>query len=184
MSNKKEFFSEFLKQGKNIGSVTPSSKYLVKKMVEPIDFKNVKCIVELGPGTGIITHELLRNMPQDSILLAFEINKEFCDTLNEIGDERLKVISDSAEKLEDYLNQYNIASVDYVVSSLPFAMIPNPVVDNILEVVKKVLVDNGAFIQYQYSLNAFKRLKNMFKKVELNFTPMNIPPAFVFTCTI
>ncbi len=182
--SKKEFFSEFLKQGKHIGSVTPSSKFLVKKMVEPIVFGNVKCIVELGPGTGIITHELLKNMPEDSILLAFEINKEFCDTLNGIGDKRLKVISDSAEKLEDYLKQYQISSVDYVVSSLPFAMIPNSVVDAILDVVKKVLIKKGAFIQYQYSLNAFKKLRHTFKRVELNFTPMNLPPAFVFTCTI
>ncbi len=182
--SKKEFFSAFLKQGKNVGSVTPSSKFLVKKMVEPIQFKNVKCIVELGPGTGIITLELLKNMPEDSILLAFEINNEFCDILNQIGDSRLKVISDSAEKLEDYLKKYNVEKVDYIVSSLPLFMIPNEVVDKILEVTTKVMNPEGAFIQYQYSLNAYKKLRNTFKKVDLNFTPMNIPPAFVFTCTI
>ena len=153
-------------------------------MVEPIQFKSVKCIVELGPGTGIITHELLKNMPEDSILLAFEINKEFCDTLNQIGDKRLKVISDSAEKMEQYLKEYNVTQVDYVVSSLPLFMIPNEVVDKILEVTLKVLKKEGAYIQYQYSLNAYKKLRNTFKKVDLNFTPMNIPPAFVFTCTI
>lgn len=183
MSNK-EFFSEFLKQGKNIGAVAPSSKFLVKKMVEPIDFTNVKCIVEYGPGTGIITHELLRLMPSDSLLLAFEINTEFCERLNQIKDPRLKVISDSAEKLEEYLSEYKIKEVDYIVSSLPFAMIPNTIVDAILAVSTKVLNKKGAYIQYQYSLNAYKRLKNIFKNVDLNFTPMNIPPAFVFTCTI
>lgn len=182
--SKKEFFSEFLKQGKNIGSVTPSSKFLVKKMVDPIQFKNVKCIVELGPGTGIITLELLRQMPADAILLAFEINSEFCEILNQFNDPRLKVISDSAEKLEDYLKQYNVEKVDYVVSSLPLFMIPNEVVDKILDVTTKVMSKDGAFIQYQYSLNAYKKLRNIFKHVDLNFTPMNIPPAFVFTCTI
>ncbi|CAN5432118.1 rRNA adenine N-6-methyltransferase family protein [soil metagenome] len=181
--SKKEFFSEFLKQGKNVGAVAPSSKFLVKKMVEPINFAEVKCIVEFGPGTGIITHELLRLMPSDSILLAFEINKEFCEKLNQIKDPRLKIISDSAEKLEEYLTEYKVEKVDYIVSSLPFAMIPNQVVDAILEVAKKVVSKEGAFIQYQYSLNAYKRLKSLFKSVDLNFTPMNIPPAFVFTCT-
>jgi phospholipid N-methyltransferase len=180
--SKKDFFSEFLK-GKNVGSVTPSSKFLVKKMVDPIDFTNVSCIVEFGPGTGIITLELLNRMPSDAILLAFEINADFCEKLKEIEDPRLKIISDSAEKLEEYLVQYKINKVDYIVSSLPFAMIPNNVVKNILEVVKKVLAKKGAFIQYQYSLNAYKKLKNIFRKVDLNFTPMNIPPAFVFTCT-
>jgi phospholipid N-methyltransferase len=181
--SKKEFFSEFLKQGKNIGAIAPSSKFLVKKMVDPINFENVKCIVEFGPGTGIITLELLRRMPTDSILLAFEINTEFCDTLNQIKDSRIKIICDSAEKLEIYLSKYNIKEVDYIVSSLPFAMIPNQIVDSILNIAIKVLSKKGAFIQYQYSLNAYKKLKTIFKNVDLNFTPMNIPPAFIFICT-
>jgi len=181
--HKGNFFSEFLKEGKNIGSITPSSKFLVKKMVEPIDFLNVKCIVEFGSGTGNITLELLKKMPDDALLLAFEINNEFCETLQKIKDPRLKIISDTAENLEDYLAQNNIQKVDYIVSSLPFTMIPNSIVRNILRVVTKVLKPGGAFIQYQYSLNAYKKLKDKFKKVYLTFTPINIPPAFVFTCT-
>ena len=151
-------------------------------MIDPIDFASVKCIVEYGPGTGTITTELLKRMPQDSILLAFEINKEFCEKLGSINDPRIKIISDSAEYLEDYLTKNNIEKVDYIVSSLPFAMIPNSVVKNILSVAKKVLGTTGTFIQYQYSLNALRKLKSVFKKVDINFTPMNIPPAFVFIC--
>jgi phospholipid N-methyltransferase len=61
-------------------------------------------------------------------------------------------------------------------------MIPNTVVRNILSVAKKVLGTTGTYIQYQYSLNALRKLKDTFKSVDLNFTPMNIPPAFVFVC--
>lgn len=151
-------------------------------MLEPIDFKRVKCIVEFGPGTGSITHELLNLMPQDAVLLAFEINTDFVDILAAIKDPRLKIISDTAENIEIYLKEYDIKKVDHIVSSLPMAMIPNGIVKNILTVVKKVLEPTGMFMQYQYSLNAYKKLKNTFKKVEVNFTPMNIPPAFVFIC--
>jgi phospholipid N-methyltransferase len=181
--HKADFFSEFLKEGTNIGSITPSSKYLVKKMIEPIDFSKVKCIVEFGSGTGNITLELLKKMPEDALLLAFEINTEFCEKLLEIDDSRIKIISDSAEKLEGYLLQNNIPQVDYIVSSLPLAMIPNTIVKNILKVVTKVLKPGGTFVQFQYSLNAYKKLKETFKNVDLTFTAMNIPPAFVFTCT-
>ena len=180
--SKRDFFSAFLKQGNTVGAVAPSSKFLVKKMVEPIDFSTVKCIVEYGPGTGTITLELLKRMPEDSILLAFEINREFCDKLAEINDPRIKIISDSAEHLAEYLIQNKIEKVDYIVSSLPFAMIPNSIVKNILSVTKKVLGTTGTYIQYQYSLNALRKLKSTFKNVDLNFTPMNIPPAFVFVC--
>ncbi len=182
--NKKEFLTEFLKPEKNnIGAVAPSSKYLVKKMVDPIDFTKVKCIVEFGAGTGNITKELLNRMPQDSILIAFEINKEFCEKLKEINDPRIKIISDTAENLESYMVKHNILKVDYIVSSLPFTIIPNAIVKNILKIAQKVLTPKGAFIQYQYSLNAYSKLKNTFKKVDLNFTPINLPPAFIFTCT-
>ncbi len=182
--SKKKFFSEFLKPGTKIGSVTPSSKFLVKKMIEPIDFTNLKCIVEFGPGTGTITQELLNKMPKDAVLLVFEINEEFCEKLKkEIQDPRMKIITDTAENLENYLSEYTIDKVDYIVSSLPFTMIPNGVVQNILRIIKKVLCPAGAFIQYQYSLNLYRRLRNTFKNVDLNFTPMNFPPAFVFTCS-
>jgi len=151
-------------------------------MVEPIDFSRVKCIVEFGPGTGTITTEFLHRMPADSLLLAFEINKDFCLLLEEIRDPRLKIISDTAENLELYMRENRIEKIDHIVSSLPMAMIPNGIVKNILRVVKKVLGTKGLFIQYQYSLNAYRKLKNTFRKVELHFTAMNIPPAFVFIC--
>ncbi len=151
-------------------------------MLEPIDFKKVKCIVEFGPGTGSITNELLNHMPKDAVLLAFEINDDFCKMLEQINDPRIKIISDTAENLETYLHENNFDKVDYIISSLPLAMIPNSVVKNILTVVKKVLSPAGAFVQYQYSLNAYKKLKNTFKKVDVNFTPINIPPAFIFVC--
>ena len=180
---KGDFFTEFLRQAKSVGAIMPSSKYLVKKMIAPIDFTLLKCIVEFGPGTGIITHELLNRMPVDSKLFVFEINKEFCEKLQgEIKDPRLIIVSDTAENLEDYLAQHNIEQVDCIVSSLPFAMIPNGIVKNILTISKKVLKPNGVFIQYQYSLNVYRRLKSIFNNVDLDFTPRNLPPAFIFIC--
>jgi phospholipid N-methyltransferase len=177
------FFSEFLKPKNKIGAVVPSSIFLVKKMIKPIKFTNVKCIVEFGAGTGTITKELLNRMPKDAVLLAFEINEDFCEELQKINDQRIKIISDTAENLEKHLLNNNIITIDYIVSSLPFAMIPNETVQYILTSVKKVLGKKGTFIQYQYSLNAFKRLKKTFKHVKLSFTFLNIPPAFIFTCT-
>jgi len=179
----RNFFSEVIKQGIHIGAVAPSSKFLVKKMIDPIDFSKVKCIVEFGPGIGTITHELLNRMPQDAILIVFEINKEFCEKLRNIDDSRIKIIGDSAENLELYLQSQNISKVDYIVSSLPFTLIPNLVVRKILKIAKSVLTPKGAFIQYQYSLNAYTKLRKTFRRVDLNFTPINLPPAFIFTCT-
>ena len=151
-------------------------------MLAPIDFSKASCIVEFGPGTGVFTHKLLERMKPDSKLLSFEINPAFLEELRKIKDHRLILISDSAEKVQDYITQQGFSSVDYIVSSLPFAMIPDSIVEKILENSAKVLSSEGKYIQFQYSLNAKKRLESNFSEVKINFTPLNLPPAFIYVC--
>lgn len=45
------FLTEFIKNQKNIGAISPSSKKFSKQMVETICFEKAQCIVELGPGS-------------------------------------------------------------------------------------------------------------------------------------
>ena len=171
----------FIKENK-VGSVAPSSRFLVKKMIAPIDFDKANVIVEFGPGTGVITEELLKKMSPDSKLYVFEINKEFVELLSVIKDKRMKLIVDSAEKIEMYLEKDGIKNVDYVVSSLPLAIIPREIEYNILNAASRALRKGGAFIQFQYSLASKKKLKEIFHSIKINFTPINMPPAFVYTC--
>lgn len=180
--SKKKFISEVLKSTGTIGALSPSSSFLAKKMLEPIDFSQSQCIVEFGPGTGVFTKKLLENMLPDSKLLAFEINPTFIEELEQIKDSRLVLIKDSAEKIEEYLKENGCSSADYIVSSLPFAMIPDDVVHRILTNSDSALSENGRYIQFQYSLNAKKKLERYFSEVNINFTLLNLPPAFIYVC--
>jgi phospholipid N-methyltransferase len=181
--SKKKFLSEVFKSGGTIGALSPSSSFLAEKMLKPIHFDTAKCIVEFGPGTGVFTHRLLEKMSPDSKLLIFEINPAFHEELMTIEDPRLVVINDSAEKIDHYLTLHQQEKADYIVSSLPFAMIPDQVVDSILKHSFDVLSAKGKFIQFQYSLNALSKLKSIYAKVKINFTFLNLPPAFVFICS-
>ncbi|MFC4817994.1 class I SAM-dependent methyltransferase [Flavobacterium sp. GCM10023249] len=181
--SKKKFISEVLKSTGTIGALSPSSSFLAKKMLEPIDFASADCIVEFGPGTGVFTHKLLEKMKPDAKLLSFEINPSFIEELQKIEDPRLILINDSAEKIQDYLEQHHFASADYIISSLPFAMIPDAVVHNILTNSDNALSENGKYIQFQYSLNAKKKLESYFSEVSINFTFLNLPPAFIYSCS-
>jgi phospholipid N-methyltransferase len=180
--SKKTFISEVLKSRGTIGALSPSSSFLAEKMLNPINFQLANCIVEFGPGTGVFTHKILQEMKADAKLLAFEINPVFYDELQKINDKRLVLINDSAERIEHYLYQNQLEEADYIVSSLPFAMIPDEVVDNILKNSYQFLSQKGKFIQFQYSLNALSKLKAVYRKVKINFTLLNLPPAFVFIC--
>ncbi|TGD57680.1 class I SAM-dependent methyltransferase [Flavobacterium humi] len=181
--SKNKFITEVLKSGGTIGALSPSSSFLAEKMLKPIHFNEAKCIVEFGPGTGVFTTKLLEKMSPDAKLLAFEINPAFHEELKTIQDDRLIVINDSAEKIDHYLMLHRLETADYIVSSLPFAMIPDEVVDAILKNAFEALSLKGKFIQFQYSLNALSKLKAMYTKVKINFTFLNLPPAFIFICS-
>jgi phosphatidylethanolamine/phosphatidyl-N-methylethanolamine N-methyltransferase len=178
------FFKEFLRDRKMVGSVVPSSEVLVKMMIQPIKFEEAKVIVELGPGTGCVTRALLKRMRPDAKLLSLELNEAFCEKLKAQfpNDDRLVVIHDSAHKLGEYLNQMGYAQADYVVSSLPLTNIPGKIKISILNAVVHFLAQGGTFTQFQYYKTAEKLIRKKFRHVRIRFTPLNIPPAFVYVC--
>lgn len=183
MDNKK-FFKAFLKNPRQTGSVIQSSPFLVRKIVEPIDFENAKCIVELGAGTGVVTKKILENMPKDCVLVCFEVDKGLCKKLKKnLKDRRLKVVSDGAEKMDRYLASHKEKKIDFVVSELPLVSLPKETGEKILSLTKENLKTGGQYIQIQYSLVGRERLKKIFPKMAIKFTLFNIPPSFVYVCT-
>jgi len=178
---------KFLKQGlkniKTVGTLTRSSKYLCKEVIDPIDFQSAKQIVELGAGDGVITEYILDNMTADAQLHAFEVHPEFCKVLRKLKDPRLNLVEESAEILLDYLKRQQIDQVDYIVSAIPFVALPDELAYDIVNQAQKALKPGGLYMQIHYSLLAKKIYEGIFSDVDINFVPINIPPAFVLVCT-
>lgn len=177
-----QFLGQFLGGNKHVGAVWPSSRFLVAQMVKPIDFAQAKLIVEYGPGTGNITRKLLSKMLPDAKLIVFEINESFMAGLNKIDDNRLMVFNVPAEKVAEVLEHHHFGSPDYVVSSLPLAIIPENIVAKILSGTYALLKAGKPMIQFQYSPTSLSRLKKVFDRVEIKFAPINVPPALVYVC--
>lgn len=171
-----------IKSFKTSGTITPSSKVLIKTLLAPIDFELARCIIELGPGTGCVTRSILERMHSDCVLICFEVNSDFIGQLEELQDSRLRVVNACASSIRTILDELDIVEVDHVVSSLPLALIDDKVVKKILESVRSNLCEGGRFLQFQYSLSNYAELKPIFKNVKLDFTFRNMPPAFVYEC--
>lgn len=184
MSKKRYFLKEFFKEKKTVGAVSPSSKHLGKKMLQNINFDNCNVIIELGPGTGVFTRMLTNKMKGDSKLIIFELHEAFLNKLQKefANDDRVIIINDSAENIGEHLKEHNLGEVDAVISSLPLTNFNKRLVHTILKQSHQHLKQSGLYIQFQYSLNAQKHLKKIFREVKISFTPRNIPPAFVYTC--
>ena len=183
MDGKLLFFSAFLKNPKEIGSVVPSSKFLVNDLLECVDFENAKHIVEYGSGTGRITNEILKRARPDAKILCFEINRKLYSYLKRsLKDRRVIIINDSAENIAKHLKILGIPEIDYVISGLPFSNLSDKKKITIISETEKTLKSEGRFVIYQYFKDFRKYLYDYFSNVSTKFVALNIPPCVIYVC--
>ncbi len=177
------FARNFFRHPRMLGSIVPSSRFLIKQLLAPIDWARARVIVEYGPGVGGITTEVLRRMRPDGILIAIETNPEFVSFLrSSTKDERLHVVEASAESVDEILRQHGREKASYIISGIPFSTIPAPVRERILRKTCEVLEPDGSFLVYQFSTRVLQDLRRIFRYVGRKFEPLNVLPAHLFFC--
>jgi phospholipid N-methyltransferase len=177
------FARNFFRHPRMLGSIVPSSRFLIKQLLEPIDWRRARVIVEYGPGVGGITAEVLRRMRADAALIAIEMNPDFVSYLRgSITDQRLHVVEGSAVSVEEILRRFGYLGADYIISGIPFSTIPAPLRERILRKTRDVLKPGGAFLVYQFSTRVLQDLKRIFGYVGRRFEPLNVLPAHLFIC--
>lgn len=177
------FARNFLKHPKMLGSLIPSSRFLIGRVLSQVDWEKAQVIVEYGPGVGTFTAQILKRMRSDATLLAFETNCDFVQYLRDsFRDPRLHVIHGSAADVDLLLRRLQREHADYVLSGIPFSTMPEEVRDSILRTTHSVLRPDGAFLVYQFSRAVLPYLQRIFGHVYRDFELLNIMPAQVFYC--
>jgi phospholipid N-methyltransferase len=175
------FLKQFIRQPKMVGSVIPTSRTAVNALLDPVDWKRVRCVVEYGPGTGVFTRELLHRMGPQGRLVAIDTNPMFVEHLSRsLPDPRLICVRGSAADVETILARNGFAGADYVISGLPFSTLPCKVADEIADATMRAIQPGGAFLIYQYSLFVLPMLQRRFDRVETGRIWRCIPPARLF----
>jgi phospholipid N-methyltransferase len=164
-----------------VGSVIPSSRVLIERMLKPVDWENTKLFVEYGPGVGTFTRPVLDKMGEDSTLIAIDTNPDFIKYLRKsIHDPRLVPVNGSAADVEAIVKEHGFESADYVLSGLPFSTLPPGVGDAIASATSRVIRPGGAFLVYQFSPKVLDFLKPFFDRIDRGFEWINVPPATLF----
>jgi phospholipid N-methyltransferase len=179
------FARNFFRHPRMLGSIVPSSRFLIRQLLEPINWNRARVIVEYGPGVGGITLELLRHMRADAILVVIEMNPQFVRYLeSSISDPRLRVVQGSAVDVDRILRRLEVMRADYIISGIPFSTIAAAERDTILRKTVTVLEPGGAFLLYQFSARITAELQRVFGYVGRQFQPLNVLPAHLFICQL
>jgi phospholipid N-methyltransferase len=177
------FARTFLKNPVMLGSVIPSSRFLIKGVLEPIDWTHARVIVEYGPGVGTITGEILKRMRPETKLIIIEMNKELARFLREtFNDARLVVIEGSAENVRKILAENGFEAADYIISGIPLGSMPVAIREHIVRETKVALAPGGAFIVYQFTSRVLPELQRVFEVVRRGREWLNVLPAHLFFC--
>jgi phospholipid N-methyltransferase len=175
------FLRGFLKHPVMVGSVIPSSKVLIDKMLEPVDWASCKLFIEYGPGVGTCTQHVLQRMSADATLLAIDTNPDFTDYLDsKFRDSRLDAVTGSAANVRKIMAERGFDNADYVLSGLPFSTLPTGIGPRIAAETAEALRPGGAFLVYQFSPKVRDFIAPHFERIDRGFEWRNIPPAQLF----
>jgi phospholipid N-methyltransferase len=177
------FASNFIRHPHMLGSIIPSSRFLVNQVLAPVDWERAQVIVEYGPGVGTFTAEILRRMRPDAHLVVFETNGDFVKFLRgSMADPRLHIEHESAAEVQTVLERLGLPRPTYIISGIPLGSMPVPLQAEIVGKTRDALAPGGEFLVYQFTSRVLPVLQRTFQNVRRSVERRNLPPAQLFMC--
>lgn len=185
MSDSLTFLKQSLLRFRQMGAIVPSSPRLARAMVNEIPILQPdQVVVELGPGTGVFTRELLSRFPRNRVL-AVEFNGDLAERLSRQLPQ-VQVVTGCASRMAEHLDNLGLlrSRVGAVVSGLPLLSLPRELGDRIFASLAEVLLPGRRYIQFTYSKRAWHRHPPPgFRLDATRRVWLNLPPAEVLPFT-
>lgn len=166
ISNGIRFFGQFIKSPITVGAILPSSPHLAKLIAKDIKItKNAdslgRHILEVGPGTGIFTREIIRNLKPNDRLDLVEYDEKFCNILrSRFGHlPNVRIHHISIINFEPVDCKY-----DFIISGLPLNAFEFSLVERIYDKFKRVIKDGGKLSYFEYI--GLPKIKKIFLPTE------------------
>ena len=185
-----KFLREFISDPITTGAVAPSSSFLARTMVESLGLAAADAVLEYGPGTGVFTDYILREMSPGAKFAAIELNPHFAEMFK-ARHPRVLLFQDSVANVRRICDSAGMASVDCIVSGLPWAAFSQSMQVHFLDEMMRVLKPGGRFVTFAYvhglALPPAKRFATFLPAyfTTVSKSPvvlLNVPPAFVYRC--
>lgn len=189
MNENIEFLQAFLKNPGTVGSITPSSPELARRMIEGIRPGPDRIVVELGVGTGAITKFLEAIVPDERSYLGIEIDGRLVRSLRRNFPD-LNIVRGDASEAAAIHGRSGLGRVGYVICCLPFVSLPKDVGERILLEIDEFMQQGCMFRTFQYAhgyyLPSAIRLREFMRNrygrsVRSPLVVKNVPPAYTLT---
>jgi phosphatidylethanolamine/phosphatidyl-N-methylethanolamine N-methyltransferase len=121
----RHFIKSWFKSPKKLGAIAPSGTRLAQKMTEAI--KADSYVLELGPGTGVITKEILKKISSLAQLSVIEQDLTFANMLADLFPD-IHIINGSAvdaklyESMDRKFDFFNELEIDNLLKQLRTCM--------------------------------------------------------------
>ncbi len=192
------FLGRFIAQPHSVGAVAPSSKKLAVglcKYIRAHSGDQVRHILEVGPGTGAVTNEIVARLQPHDQLDIVELDDQMATALEKkyAQHPQVRVVSGS---ITDWHPAYKY---ERVVVGIPFNALPFSLVQHIWDHITHLIAERGilsyfAYIGLPYLKKAFlppaekkdfkniqRYLKDSYRKkgIGKKIIWSNVPPALI-----
>ena len=173
------FFKRVLANPIRVGYIVPSSGFLTRKTAKRLDFSKPRVVIELGPGEGCHTRQIVRRMNPESKLILIELDDHFAAHLEKqfAHDKRVTVVHTDALHLAATLESMGISNPDYIVSGIPFTIMDSELREKLLAAISVSMGPDSIFITYQFSLQISEH--KLFDLWRSDLCLLNVPPLTV-----
>ena len=148
------FYRQFRDQYGTTGSVMPSSRALARALTRPMRAcPSPRRVLEVGPGTGAVTREIVRTLRPGDRLEIVEINASFVEVVRRRFEEELdfrrktlqtRVIHSAIQDVEGR------AVYDVLISGIPLNNFAVPLVEEIFASYRRLLKPQGTLSYFEY----------------------------------
>ncbi len=150
----REFFGQFRQEHRNTGSILPSSRFLARALVRPLmQADGPRRIMEVGPGTGAVTGEIVKLLRPDDRFDVVEINPRFVALLQAklTEDPAYSRVREQVRIIHAPLQEVPGAAVcDFLISGLPLNNFPLNLVLEIFGCYQRLLKPSGVLSYFEY----------------------------------
>ncbi len=147
------FLRALIARPKNIGAVAPSSRALGRAIARQIDPQRLGPVLELGPGTGVITAAILDRGIAPERLTLIEYDSEFAHAIA-ARFHGVHVIQGDAFDLNRTLGARHAEPFAGIVSGIPLLNFPVSRRRAYVEALAEKLAPGAPLIQFSYGMHA------------------------------